>query len=412
MIKMAVFRKIANLTFGLVIIILLNSLLVQGLGITPSRVTLKFVPNYVYEGEVCFQISGFAHLNVTPGGEFKDNIVLLNAQDESFYPLDQGCLQYKLKMPASIDKPGSHRTLIYGVEVPDETSGLMVAVVRVAHQIDIIVPYPGKYLEITDFSAQNQDAGSPVPFTLSFVNKGNETVEQARATIFVYDKDDQQVGIINTGTANNIVPDQARVLSATWDSGAYREGNYHAFVELNYDDGAKNNASTNFKLGGLDVNLVNYTREIIIGQELRKFSVIVDSIWSETVNGARVFVSVFNYSNSSEAITSFETLTRDIPPWGTETLEGYINISSLNIGQYDLKMNLSFEGITKPYDGKLSIINEPEPEKEKKSLGQILHGIFTTKVMLIILSIALIAVLIILIYVLLPRKKHSSEQQQ
>ena len=408
MMKMIIFRKIIGFALCLLSVIILNSLLVQSLSISPSRVTLKFVPNYVYEGQLCYGGTGFAHLKITAEEGFNDSVTFLNAPDGDFYPGEQGCLKYKITMPSSIDKPGLHRTKIFGVEVPDEASGFMIAVMRLEFQLDIIVPYPGKYLEISEFSAQNVDAGNPVPFTLSFVNKGNETVEEATASISIFDRANKQIGILNAGTAKKIEPDQARQLRASWDSGDYKEGNYHAYVELRYDDGALNNKTTTFKLGGLDVNLINYTKEVLIGG-IKEFYAIVDSIWSETVKNVRIVVNVYNYSNSSESITSFETLTRDIPPWGTESLKGYLDTSNLKLGEYDLKMSLSFEDMNKEYEGKLKIIKEPEIKPKSKTFGQILRGIFTTKVMLIMLALLLLITLTILVYVLVPKKKKRKE---
>jgi hypothetical protein len=410
MIKRSIFIRVGGLALCLFLAIILNSLLVQSLGITPSRVTLKFVPNYVYEGQVCYTLGGLVHLNITVEGEFKDNLELLNVEDGNFYPLDQGCLKYKLKMPASIVRPGIHRTKILSAEVPEAESGFMVAVVRMEAQIDMVVPYPGKYLEITDFSAQNADAGKPVLFTLSFINKGIEAVDQARATILIYDRNNTQISTVNAGVAKKIEPDETRQLSASWDSGAYKAGNYHAYVELSYDDGAKNNATTNFKLGGLNADITNYTKEIIIGG-IKEFYATVDSIWSETIHNVRVVVNVYNYSNSSEPITSFETLTRDISPWGTESLKGYLDTSNLKLGEYDLKMKLSFEDINKEYDGKLKIIKEPEIKPKSKTFGQILKGIFTIKVMLIMLALLLLITIAILIYVVVPKKRKEKERK-
>jgi hypothetical protein len=389
--------------------VLLNSFFVLGLGVSPGRVTLSYVPNYLYEGGACFGTHGIEHLELGTGGEFADNVKFLNSDDNQFYPAEQGCLKYTLKMPANIDTPGPHRTVIYATEIPEEVSGTIVAVVRVEHQIDIVVPYPGKYLVITGFVAQNSDAGATVPITVDLVNRGNETVMGVQGTVTIYDYQMNQIGSLKTSSAKNIEPEQTRQLTASWDSGNYKQGNYHAEVSLVYDTNTTS-SKTDFKLGGLDVSLIDYSKEIIIGG-IKLFTAVADSIWSETVTGVRAVVDVFNYTNSSQAITSFETLTRDIPPWGTENLRGYLDTTDLNLGVYDLKITLYFENLSKVYDKNLSIIKEPPKpgEKKSKSLWKTLGGVFTTKVMLILLGILLLLTLGVLIYVLLPKRKKEKE---
>lgn len=409
-------RKFLFLFFFIspLIIVILGSSFVLGLGVSPSRVTMRYVPNanYVYEGQACYATQAYGHLELSQGGEFQENLEFLNAVDNQFYPLEEGCLRYNYRMPNIIERPGTHRTVIYATEVPDESAGMINAVVRIEQQIDIFVPYPGKYLEVIEFLAQNNDAGANIPFKASVINRGNETVEQTEGTISIYDYQMNLVGTIKTNNAKKIVPDETRDLTATWDSGDYKQGNYHAFIKITYDGSLEVNATTDFKLGGLDVNLMDYSKEIIIGG-IRPFEAVADSIWSETVRNVRAYVEVVGKINNSETVlASFETLTRDIPAWGTATLKGYLDTTSLKLGVYDLKINLSFENISKMYYKNLSIIKEPEPEKPKKDLWKTLSGIFTAKVMLVIFGILLLVTVAILVYVLLPKKKKGQEQKQ
>ena len=398
---MAVFmKKVFFYVLFLLLLVFLISLTVQALGVSPGRVTLRYVPNYVYTGSACFSPQNNPHLKLSAGGEFADNIKFLNVENNEFYA-DQQCVEYSLKMPSFIDKPGPHRTLIYAQEIPEEVTGNIFVVVSVEHQIDIIVPYPGKYLEVW-LSAKNVNAGDVVPFTASITNKGNETVEEARGSLVVYDNNNNIIDRLQTTLARSIETEQTRTLFANWESGTYKEGNYHATVTVSYDGGANANATTNFKLGGLDVNLVDYSKEIILGG-IKDFYVIVDSIWSEPVKNVRAVITVYNYSNNTEPLTNSETLTREIPPWGTETLRGYIDTSSLHLGTYDLKIDLFFENMSKEYDRNLTLIKEPvPPEAEKTKKG--LFGI-STKVLLGALGVVLLIVIIILITLFIPKKR-------
>jgi hypothetical protein len=74
-------------------------------------------------------------------------------------------------------------------------------------------------------------------------------------------------------------------------------------------------------------------------------------------------------------------------------------------------MSLSFEDMNKEYEGKLKIIKEPEIKPKSKTFGQILQGVFTTKVLLIMLALLLLITLAILVYVLVPKNRKEKERK-
>jgi len=376
----------------------------HGLGVTPSRVTWDFEPNKVYEGYACFLISSIARLRFEIAGTFNNSLVINSLDENNEIIIDDknNCVTYKLKLPATAN-PGPQRTNLNALEIPDETSGSIFAVVKIQHQIDVIVPYPGKYLTIDEFSIPNGAAGDSMPITVSITSKGTEIINEAQGTVVIYDKDNSIIGRMLTSSAKNIRPQETRILKASWDSGTYKSGNYHATLRLAYD-GNYANASTAFKLGGLEVNMIDYSSEIIIGG-IREFSVTVDSIWSEIIKNAKAIVTVYNTSDDSSQIISLETLTRQLPPWGTETLTGYLDTSKLSVRNYTIKIDFSYDGEAKEYWRNLSIINEPKPAKEAKK-GLALN---LTTIMLIALGIMLIIVIIVLVLTFIPKKK--KEQQ-
>src|SRR4030042_2931100 len=109
-------KGVANPLFLLFFIIFLSGI-VMGLGVSPSRVTLRYVPGYVYEGEACFGTESIQLLKIEPSGEFEDNIELLNVDESGeFYVPEGGCVRYKFTIPELIAKPGRHRTSIFARE--------------------------------------------------------------------------------------------------------------------------------------------------------------------------------------------------------------------------------------------------------------------------------------------------------
>jgi len=386
--------------------------LVLGLGASPAKVSLKYTPNAVYEGGVCYSTGGIDFLQISVQGDFADNFVFLNLNENKEVDGSKSCLHYKFNMPSNVSIPGIHKMVILAREKPPETESMLQAVVQIGSVLDLVVPYPGKYLEITGFSATNVDAGDTVSFSIQFINKGNETVSKAFANVLIYDKDWNYVDRLKTREQDGITPDDMRSLFLDWNSGEFKQGNYNAVLQLDYDDGMKNNATTKFKLGGLDINMIDYTKEVIIGN-IRPFYVVVDSIWSEKITGVKADVSMYNYSKSPEPILGFETLSRDISPWGTEILKGYIDVTNISLGTYDLKIILQFENLQKEYNKNISIIKEPVVKDKNAKKGFFLFSIFSgslgAKIILILLLILLIVMIIIIVSLFIPRKKQTNK---
>lgn len=387
----------------------LNSQMVVGLGASPARATLKYEPGGVYEGAVCYSVSGFTWLRIEAVGEFPDNVEFLNLDESMEFEGSQSCLEYRFTIPKNITTPGIHRTIIMAAEIPPETESMLVAVVRIGSQIDVVVPYPGKYLEVNGFYPQHVGAGEKVPFQLDVLNRGNETVERAKGTVYIYDNQMNQLDRFTIRDMREIEPDKLRTIYFDWDSGENKQGNYKAKIVLDYDEGMQTNGTANFKLGGLEINLINYTSEVIVGN-IRPFYAIVDSIWSEVITGVRANISMYN-SSQEEPLLTFETLSKDIPAWGTQALKGYIDVTNISLGNYTLKIDLIYADQVKHYEKPFKVVPEPPAPSKKKKAGLFGSSIII-KVALGLLAILLIAMIILLISLFLPKKKKEQKEQQ
>jgi hypothetical protein len=384
---------------------------ISALGVSPSRVSMNFEPNFEYEGEACFSPQGITRLKIEPNGETGQYLTIKGTDENGEIDAAvNNCISYKLKLPERFDKPGLKQGGISALEISDESYGNVQVRVRIHHQIWVFVPYPGKYLEITSFEAGNVKAGGTVPFTVNIQSKGDETIEEAEGRIYIY-KSKNQIGVIDTNVARNLELDQARVLNAKWDSTGYKEGNYEAFADITYD-GQEVNATAEFKLGGLDTNLANYTRELVVGQ-IKEFYARVDSIWDEPLQGVRVVANVYNSSKQAQPLATVETVTRTLQPWANEELKGFLDISSLNVGAYDMKLTLYFaemgsaNEMIKKYNDTLRIVPEPPKPIEKKPsiFSRFASAKLTTKIMIGSLLLLLILAIGFLIYILLPKNK-------
>ncbi|MBU1321653.1 MAG: hypothetical protein KKF46_04810, partial [Nanoarchaeota archaeon] len=315
--------------------LILNSENVNALKLYPGKIEIDFEPNKLIESGVCFIPEGNAHIKILSAGSLEEYITI--ERDEIYVTEDDNCVMYNISLPASFDRPGKHDHTISGTEIPAGEAGFVIKV-KINQLIIVHVPYPGKYLEINQFTAKNAEAGEPIEFTAPITCKGKETINNIKGVIQIFDKDDQLIGTVNTNTVTNLKTTEKETLYAVWDSGDNVQGNYKALLKVTYD-GEVSEKKTEFKLGGLDVQLVDYTKKVILGG-IQSFYVSVESIWSENIPNARASVIVFD--NQSTELTSFETLTKNLPAWNQAILQGYIDTNILGLGTYDAKITLFF----------------------------------------------------------------------
>ncbi len=395
--------KINNkIIFFLILFLIINSISIYALGVSPGRFRVNFEPNKEYTKDVCFKAEGRNHMILGTSGETGQYITV--EDKEIITQADEWiCTKYTLKMPKKFDTPGLHKGGVYAVEKVPEGSGMVIIRVKVTHQVWIDSPYPGKYLLINSFVAKNSNAGSKIPIIIKTESKGDETIGIAQGTITIYDYQDNELETIKTNIVTDIKTNDKKTFLAEWDPKEHPIGNYKAHLVLKYDSN-QTEADTTFKIGGIDANIIDYQKEVIIGG-IKEFSVVADSIWSENLD-VKTKVDIYNYSEERirnnrqiESLASFETLTERLPPWGKGKLTGYIDTSKLELGNYTIKMNLMFEGEQKESYGRISIINPPEEKKEKTSF------VLNTQVIMIILGFLLIIMIGVLVFLLIPKKK-------
>jgi hypothetical protein len=203
-----------------------------GLGVSPSRTTLTYEPNAVYEGYLSYSMGGIPRLKVSVEGEFAQNVELINIGDDNvFYP-ENGALHYKFTMPDHLDGPGIHRTIITAVESPEESSGSGIsAVVAIQSQLDLYIPYCGD--GNLDPGEQCDSANSCCDqSTCTFLCNG-----KGPARIYCYQEfatKSETCGAQGDGTESpaNIIGEEA--IDGDWSSGTSGHLNTGSVLELIY----------------------------------------------------------------------------------------------------------------------------------------------------------------------------------
>ena len=308
----------------------------SALRVGPANVEYNFAPGL--ETSIGYSVS---HPN--PDTEFE----LYVAGDLSDYvSLDKdnlvggGVFTATLKLPSFLEKPGKHRILI-GVkekisEKELETSVAMIRTsVTIQVVIDIYVPFPGKYLQIS-LSSNNANVNESINFELQIDSLGKEDVSVT--PMIEITSNNEKVETLYF--VDREIKSQERInLHKTLETTNYNPGVYNALAVVDYGGLAKDESE--FKIGELVIEMVNYTEQVPIGG-LRNFDIEIESGWNNNIDGA--YAEVFVLGDLNEELARFKTSPTSLIPWERKVISGFFETSNFEEGFYDANVTLVYYG--------------------------------------------------------------------
>lgn len=312
--------------------------LASSMGLSPAKIDVNFIPNL----DTTFKYKVFAgdqDVELYVEGDLSDYVILSKNLTTGIDNFD-----VRLKLPLTIEEPGLHRLLIGAREVKKASGGLGVAI-DVRAVIYVHVPYPGQYVEL-DLKKQDGNIGEEIEFILSITNLGQENIITS-SKIEIYSQE-QIVEGFALGV-NEIISQETKKLTYVLNTSSYSPGLYRVLGIVDY--GKMAFAESEFKLGDLLVNVISVTSRVKKGA-ISKFFVEAESIWNNKIKDIYANVSV---GKEGGIIQSFKTPSETLEPWEKRKLEGYIDTTDIETGEYDVKTILHYEGKTTEYNSKLKI---------------------------------------------------------
>ncbi len=330
-------RKKGELKFLLQIFLLIAIILIliktsSALGISPAKVEINFAPGLERIIEyTAFEDNPNQELELYTQGELAE-YVKLNKNNL----IGEGKFIATLKLPEHIKKPGKNVIVVEVKEkIDEELVGTAIGTSIIIQAIIVInVPYPGKYLEIA-LKSPNVNVGEPVNFELQIASKGSEDVNiSPKIEIVSQDKTIETLYFKN----REIKSQEVLELHKTLDTSNYNPGTYNAIAIVDY--GKIASVESQFKIGELIINIMNYTKQIII-KKIKAFDIEIQSGWDNQIDGAYAEVS---FLNNSKSLISFKTSSTKLTSWEKKTIVGYFDTSNFTKGFYDANITLIYYG--------------------------------------------------------------------
>lgn len=363
--------KIKKIIFPLSILLFLSSF-VNAVSISPGLVKVDFEPNL--EKSFSFRTSKTSDLTVNIEGSLSKYFIL-----EKNNIGKDGTFVITVKFPEEIETPGENKVFIGLMEKPKQ--GQMISTIAsIRTPIIINVPYPGIYATFT-VNVNDLNINETRDFSVSANNLGKEEISDSKVELkisdskgnVVYSRLSEEKVIKVRSSQNFIFP---------FDASKYSPGNYKASAHITYS-GEYKDLDKSFRIGSLDVSLINHTRSFM-KDKISRFDITIESGWNDDIRDIYAEVRILN---NTKELSFFKTASVDLEAWERKVISTFWDNSGIQEGIYDLDITLFYNGKAKTTLGKVEIISD-----EKGSFS------INTTVILVLIVVILIMINILVLY--------------
>ena len=312
------------------------------IGVSPIRKVIDFEPNQEYELELKIRNDGQGDIKaiVYARGELAENIGIIDSLVAISKDEGDKIAKYKLKLPASFDKPGVHKADLVVMEYPSSfgtgEQTMVSATASVVSELWLRVPYPGKYAEAKLY-IDSKNVNEDVNFAIDLLNFGKEDISKAKAKIKILGATYEEIAVIETNELGLKAKEQGR-LAASWIANV-NSGKYHAIAEITYDE-KKVVIEENFEVGKLLIDIKKISvKDFSLGQ-VAVFDILLESKWNEMI--PNVYGEMTVLDDQGTEYTKFKTASLDMPAMGEGTLKAYWDTKGINVGKYNLRMLIHY----------------------------------------------------------------------
>lgn len=311
------------------------------LGIAPGHQDITFEPNSNHRVKLKITNNDQAQFTAVlyAQGELAEYITFEQASVDFSDGAREKYVYYSVDLPASFDKQGLHQAdiVVRAMPLESDSKGIGVsASVAVISKLNIIVPYSGKYAEITLFSP-NFEIGKPSNFAVEVRNLGTEDILKAQAIIDIYGPLNNKIDTVYS----DIVPITSKdkeLLVVKWTP-TLSPGSYYAVATVVYDEFNVQDVQ-NFALGTMMVEVVDISVKDFTLGGIAQFDILISNNWNLPVN--EVYAETTVKDNTGKTYAKFKTASVDLPAFGKQRVESYWDTATVGPGEYQMEIDLNY----------------------------------------------------------------------
>jgi hypothetical protein len=392
---------------AMVLFIVVLSLNVSALGITPGRTTFDYESGA--SGTVEFTVVNSENVDmelvVLVQGELNESVSVSEVSFHMDATEKSKTLSYTVTMPPDL-KPGLNSAEVVVIQLPgkSKTSEAFIgAALGVATQIYINVPFPGKYAE-ADMNVIGPDDGGTVTFVIPVHSKGDLDLVRVRGTIDIFGPLNEKVASVTTNEIS-LISQERKEIVATWDALDVAPGPYRAVATVLYDEQTLT-IESQFSVGKRLLELANIEVNDFSLGDIAKFEVLVENKWSQSIVGA--YAQMLIYNSEGDVMADFKSATYDLPPLEKALMVAFWDTGGVRKGTYDSSLFLKYGERSEQQDLKLEV---KDSEINIVGIGYVISkspgggGLGGNTLTIVLITVIVVLVLINLLWFLVLRKK-------
>jgi len=376
------------------LLIIVFSFSVNAIGITPGKIVLDAIDSR--DETINFKILNNEHKDMKvvlyTEGEFKDLVKLKNEEFRMKSIDSEFSSSYTIKLSKEMSKPGSHSAKIIAMDVNENSNGgtSVGFSTAVASLLFVRVPYPNKYVE-PDFYMIGENIDQDIKLFVPVTNLGSEKVDSAKASVTIFDIDNNKIASINT-ESKSLDKMEKRELVGLWHSNV-KPGKYYAVVKVDYD-GKSAEISKKFDLGYLILDLVGVSVKDFKLGSIAKFNIVVENKVNYPIDDAYAEMKIFDASGDS--VADIKSPVSVLAPgkkssllafWDTENVKGGRFSSDLNIYSKDKELQRRLDLLVKDNAIDINIVGYVIKSSGSSSSTKLVKPVALVTIIIIILVV-------------------------
>lgn len=241
-------------------------------------------------------------------------------------------VKLKLRFPNIDIDPGKYIVYVVAKEIPEGHQAMISALAEVKMGITINALSSEKKIKIESKELEIS-VGEPVKYELNIKSETYKTINALYATGQVLSSNGQVLKELKS-KINTLLSEESKTIYLEGDSEGLPEGSYTVKISVFYD-GEQSQIEGTLRVGKLSVSLIEYSSEFTIG-EINKLQLKIKNHFNKDLENV---YAVIKFSD-----TEIKTSSKNIPKYGTENLDAYLDATFFSEGKQNAKIEIHYAG--------------------------------------------------------------------
>ena len=363
--------------FLLILLVLATIPHITAIGISPPSADITFAPGYEGEFDIILRNSRpiAVQTEVTIGGTLGQ---YFTATTPDVRARSTATSTISFSLPEDIPPGTNTVSITYRESFFDPNEGTFSARTAVVFQARVWKPYPGQFAEIA-VKPKHVPAGRNTDAEIVVRSRGDQPI-RGDVQVRIYDASGRLVDS-EVFSNVNIEGDSTWRRFAYIGSQDYPPGRYLVSARYDYGAGVAEDEAT-LIIGVRDIDLLDITRDFYLDVPVNPFSVDVESLWNEHIEGVEASVQLGANTGRTPSI--------NLASFTKKSLDGFWTTDrALEPGTYNALVTVNFrdgEPVTRSFPVTVHA-ETPRPPQEEEPAAFIVLGIIDIVFLLVVLAL-------------------------